>query len=562
MTGLEQIRALIAHPWSSAGALGFRPDPAPWLAEARAPNGEALYAVGDPDVLRRAGWPGGDYRARYWALRADLGLAADLSRLVEALRPAKREALAERRMKRRPLHLHLLLGWEDGSGAWVLDDRGEGTALAWATMLRYLALDAQRRDGALLLIVSARAFRRWALLALTRLLGGQARRLTALACGREALTRGRAAAWEVLGEGWALLPAGDWPRLAMPGGVRAVRRRKEALDLSAPPWAAALPAIEGCGAAAQAVLRCLAQRPLLDVRALAAFCDLGEEEAAGALEALRVAGLVEGEGGGWWITAAAAEALAARAGLGDLARRHAFFLAHLRRAPGHTRAVHRFFARLKTDLAQRARATRPLADGRAYYEWGTYESEMGAAHRYLRDGRMRLHRPDGYAALRVGERWVRFFLEMDGWLDERGRVGGRSMCSYPIWLEKLARRKDYRLSGWWALRYPDFPMLLVVTTDARNLALIQAGLAELGETEGVRVALAEEVGRAGPSAQVWREVTARGAGARDYLCAGFAQPGLVQGAEARPDVLAAMARAEALRVASEAWAAGRRRRVR
>jgi len=540
-----------ANPWMSARALwGTAQPPEGWQgASARGPHGTLLYAP-------QAGWldeyPRGDYARRYWTLRANLGLAEQISQFVVALRPARWEALVERSLKRRAVYVHLLVAWEDGCGAWGLIDHGQHTVFAWAAALRYCALDARRRGGALLLAVSPLAFRRWAILALGRLLGGES--LTILACGGDALTRGLDARWERLGEDWALRPAGAVARLKQPGAIRVARRRSSPIQLEPPCWAGP---VEGLREAEWRALEGIAWCPLIgegELSALHGASDFAELEAGGLI--------ARAEGGGWVLSACGEALMALRDVGGEWSRRRAHLAGEARRQAGHTRAVYRFFARLRRDLEQLARATRPLEDGRPYYEWGVYHSELIAAHRYLRDGKARIYRPDGYGSIRVGTRWVRFFVELDGWLDESGRVGGRSVCSYQVWLEKLARRRDYRLSGWWALRYPDFPALLVVTTDARNLALIQAALVALGEAEEVRVALAEDVWRAGATARVWRAVSGRGAGEYDYLAPGFAQPGLVARGQDRPDALAAVARANALRAAAEAWAIGQRKRRR
>jgi len=538
---------LIANPWvMSEAPAGAR--------SARGPSGATLYAP-DEQVLAEVGWPAGDYAARYWALRANLGLGEDIRMLAEALGAARWEAFAQRRLKRRVIHLHLLFCWPDGSGGWALIDRGEGTVFGLGAALRYAALDAKRRGGALLLIVSHRAFRRWALLALARMTGEA---LSALAAGREALTQGERARWERLGTDWAAQPVAGLPRLPAPGRPKGVRQRKGAPpSLTPPTWFAALEAYERLPQGAREAFRYLAWHPLLDAPCLATFLDVGEAEAAGHLEALARAGLAEEHAEGWAISTGGARMLAQREGLGDFARRHEAWLRELRRRAGHTQAVHRFFARLKRDLDRRARATRALPDGRPYYEWGAYECELGAAQSYLSDGRVRTHRPDGYGALRAGERWTRFFLEVDGWLDAQGRVGGRSMCSIAVWREKLARRAHYRAAGWWALRYPAFPRLLVVTTDARNLALIAGALAEQGTGEAVYVALAEDVARAGPTARIWRAVDARGVGEVGYPFDDFDQPGVIRRAR-EADALEALARANALRAAAAAWALGKR----
>ncbi|MBO9346053.1 MAG: hypothetical protein J7601_10060, partial [Chloroflexi bacterium] len=110
---------LVANPWvMSEAPAGAR--------SARGPSGATLYAP-DEQVLAEVGWPAGDYAARYWALRANLGLGEDIQKLAKALGAARWEAFAQRRLKRRVIHLHLLFCWPDGSGGWALIDRGEGT---------------------------------------------------------------------------------------------------------------------------------------------------------------------------------------------------------------------------------------------------------------------------------------------------------------------------------------------------------------------------------------------------------------------------------------------------
>lgn len=519
------------------------------------------------------------------------------------------ETLIERRWRKRPLFLHGRVVAR-GRPVWVLNDRGEGAVTRWSACLRYLSRMARRAVGQgqpfpPLLMVTTVPFRAWALLTLARLAGAAEAgaqetpdqqtplltladlpdsRLIALATSarRTAIERGlpavaEAGGWMALTRDNRLIGVNPFEgRMAGQMSPRRARRitparadgdrlarltGRTAMPAALPPRPPALEGLERLEALDETALRALGlvcRAPLCPSDLVEAMLGLSAGQSEAALETLRGGGLIEpaqAEARGMalpalWVARERGFLLWAARELRDGARewkRYAFFAADHARRPGHTLTAYRFFADLKRRLAQRAAASRPGADGRPHYEWLAFESESAAAHLYAgANGRPRLFRPDGYGALRAGEAVTRFWVEIDGWLNERGEIGERSRAGREAWQGKVARLCDYYQSMWWTMRYPVFPRLLIVTTDPRRLPLIRDALIGHARGRGIPVpaalvADARDVRDKGATGRVWRRADTIGAEGDEpqFAFDALEQPGIARGerATARHDLI-------------------------
>ncbi|NJM42562.1 MAG: hypothetical protein HC853_18380 [Anaerolineae bacterium] len=124
---------------------------------------------------------------------------------------------------------------------------------------------------------------------------------------------------------------------------------------------------------------------------------------------------------------------------------------------------------------------------------------------YARFGTARYFRPDGGGTLRAGATQTYFWFEMDG------TPAAPSRKDPAVWAGKLSRLCDYVQSGRWALRYPEMPRLLIITTDLRNLPYITDALGFAARARSMEppltfVAVLSAVQQRGPLAKIWREV--------------------------------------------------------
>jgi hypothetical protein len=200
-------------------------------------------------------------------------------------------------------------------------------------------------------------------------------------------------------------------------------------------------------------------------------------------------------------------------------KRYRFFRADHERRLIHTLSAYRFFENLKKQCDGRSRATRKLDtlpgtinDGRIpYYELAVFESELMASDWYVMNGATRYWRPDGYGAIRAGVTWTRFWIEIDGTTQAPSRKDPA------VWDGKMGRLCDYIVSQRWALRYPDIPRLLIITTDIRNQPLIHDALVEAARARSIEpprvlVADAATMKQRGAGGRIWHEVTDTGRG--------------------------------------------------
>jgi hypothetical protein len=239
--------------------------------------------------------------------------------------------------------------------------------------------------------------------------------------------------------------------------------------------------------------RAIELRPLAHVLELSRMLKLAPQAVAHGLAELASAGCVRSADDDpahrlWRATNAAIDVLAVQhlAPADAAVRRHRFFCADHARRAGHTRAVYAFFERLRRECAQRSAAARrfdalsTINDGDIpQLELMRVDSELRASDWYARGGETRVWRPDGFAMLRAGAAYVPFYLEIDGTRWSRARR------TAALWEVKFGALCDYVLSRHWRLRVPEFPRLLIVTTDALNRRPMQAGLLAAARSRGI-----------------------------------------------------------------------------
>ena len=197
-------------------------------------------------------------------------------------------------------------------------------------------------------------------------------------------------------------------------------------------------------------------------------------------------------------------------------RRYHFYRADHERRAHHTLAAYQFLANLSQHCVRRSKAAPKLVGDVPYYALDVCESEFIASDWYSRFGTSRYFRPDGAGVVRAGATLTHFWLEMDG------TPAAPSRKDPAVWSGKLSRLCEYVQTGRWALRYPELPRLLIVTTDLRNLPYIADALgfaaqARAMEPPFVFVAALAAVQQRGPLAKIWREVLGENADdALDY----------------------------------------------
>mgnify|MGYP001086311101 CR=1 FL=1 len=184
------------------------------------------------------------------------------------------------------------------------------------------------------------------------------------------------------------------------------------------------------------------------------------------------------------------------------------------RRTGHTWMAYRTLARLEDELA-RYRAVYGDAYG---CEWACGEAMAAAAYWATGDRVACVHRPDGMAILRIAGRVVSLFLEIDGW--HIGTMRMRPRSSAKIWATKLSRYAAYEDSGFWRVRFPAFPALLIVGELSERTAGLLAEAVRSYPRFQMRTFLldAEEIERRGVLPGQWERVAdGQRAAGREWL---------------------------------------------
>jgi len=287
-----------------------------------------------------------------------------------------------------------------------------------------------------------------------------------------------------------------------------------------PHWLEGLADLEGLGVAAYQLLVFLSRNPVAPLSCIAAFSEMPLALVDTHLASLTQLGFVERVQTRlmeqvWVATDRALQLLYAREMQPASAiQRYHFYRADHQRRLLHTLSAYRFFEQLKKHCDGRSRVTRKLDtwpgtinDGMIpYCELAVFESELIASDWYVMNGTTRYWRPDGYGALRAGLTWTRFWIEIDGTTQAPSRKDPA------VWDGKMGRLCDYIVSRRWALRYPEIPRLLIITTDLRNRPLIHDALIEAARARSIKppyvlVADAASIKQRGAGARVWQDVT-------------------------------------------------------
>lgn len=595
------IKTLLDQQWIEALPQAFSRYPQWRYAPTVIGISEAANAVGlTPEVLAQ--------RLRYvghcaHTLRVALEIAHDAGTILSATQrhcrehtPAMQceaELFAPRRYKNADLFLHgqFVRGNSRGKARpchpYVLHiDRGDSSVWQWWGHLRYLATWAGRLAPNVrptLLIVSPRPFRATAMLMLARMAGTtQAMPVAATALRELAVTQGLIAVaqqpngWRMLLPNQTLVSADPFQHegvdaeayersaFAVMTVARALVKRdsdrrtrvfNRSSPIPTPP--AGIERLESLEDAAQRMLMGLCRYPVATPSILAGMLDLPQATVVSCLDQLARVGLAETvaskiDEAVWVATDMGAQLqLAREMQPASALKRYGFFRADHTRRVIHTLTGYRFFTALREHCQRRSRAMRKLDtrpstvnDGRIpYYELAVIESELMAADWFVRDGVRHYWRPDGYGALRAGTRWTRFWLEIDG------TTGAPSRKDPQVWAGKMARLCDYAQTGRWALRYPELPRLLIVSTDLRNGPLIFDTLSEAARAHAmppprVFIASHEAIRQRGALAKIWHEVT-HGDEALGYAFDGVAPIAIKPEADTpRRDLLADLQRAD------------------
>jgi hypothetical protein len=436
----------------------------------------------------------------------------------------------QRRWKSAPLFLHALITLRTAQTAhpyFVLWDRAEGEVWQWQTHLRYLHLWAERigRTMPPLLMLCPNQFRLRAMLTLAHLTRTLNSTLIVTATPHQplALREGLLAVMRQP-DGWRTMI--DNERIAaidpfaLPGTPLAefeprrfasARRKAHAPAPELPQY---LERFEALNEAEIALLKFLCRNPVVPQSVIGTLIGNTDGSIDEALARLTELGLAEHAAEQvrnlhepmWAASDIALQLYTAREMLpASTPRRYHFYRADHERRAHHTLAAYQFLANLKQHCERRSKATRKLHGDVPYYALDSFESEFIASDWYSRFGTSHYFRPDGAGVVRAGATLTHFWVEMDG------TPAAPSRKDPAVWAGKLSRLCEYVQTGRWALRYPELPRLLIITTDLRNLPYIADALgfaarARMMEPPLVFVAALAAVQQRGPLAKIWREV--------------------------------------------------------
>ena len=536
---------------------------------------------------RLLSWAGFE-QERWWWLRASFEIAQEVNAFCAALaQNSGPDALVDwqpfilRRFMKRLLIVHCrlaLIGPDTVRPYYLLCDRTSAPVTHWLPQLRYLALWARWSTDDYfppLLVLTASAFRARALLALSQAWAPQLA-VAVTSQKRVALSQHPAQArWHMLRDerlievrpfDFAAIPLRTWARQRhriAPAGDLIRKRSRAYTDQST--WHPSssshlmrlvsptreIKAIERLDDEDNRVLTFLARHPVCPTPTIARLCELPIEQTRAILAALRTAGLAQPTSHNqpastWMATDAAVRVCAVRDGrLPDpTARCYAAYCRERHRRPHHTAAIFSFFEQVKSAASGRSRPIRWPDEprNRTYYDLTSFEDEMACASFYREADATRMFLPDGGGTFRAGHELTWFWLEIDGTPQSPSRWDPRRLYA------KIDNLVGYQHSQRWAYRYPEFPRLLIVTTDPGNYRYLQDGLFDAARARSVQppevfATTIASLSTHGPLGRIWFDLSDEGISVGDPRQGTVAfrgadhMPGVVTHAERRRNLL-------------------------